>query len=101
MLGGFGNLAGGMTFWDTQTKKKLGETQDTCTALEWSPDSRAIVCATCFPRLRVDNGFRIYNYCGELLHGEMEESKELYQVAWQQVSEQRARSPQPPSATSD
>lgn len=85
MLGGFGNLAGGMTFWDTQTKKKLGESQDTCTALEWSPDSRAIVCATCFPRLRVDNGYRIYNYCGELLHSEMEESKELYQVAWQQV----------------
>mmetsp|Transcript_4680 Transcript_4680/g.20030 ORF Transcript_4680/g.20030 Transcript_4680/m.20030 type:complete len:243 (+) Transcript_4680:1613-2341(+) len=37
------------------------------TSFSWSPCSRYIIAATSFPRLRVDNGYRVYEYNGSLL----------------------------------
>ena len=53
---------------------------------EWSPDGRHILTATTSPRLRVDNGIRIWYANGPLMYNE--EISELYHVCWR---------PQPPS----
>lgn len=81
VLAGFGNLAGNMDFWDCKTLQKIASVsaRDT-TACEWSPDGRHILTATLSPRLRVDNGYKIWHYTGTLIH--MEEVNELYQVNW-------------------
>jgi translation initiation factor 2A len=81
VLAGFGNLAGTMDFWDRKTLKKIASVsaRDT-TACEWSPDNRHILTATLSPRLRVDNGYKIWHYTGTLVH--TEELNELYQVSW-------------------
>ncbi|KAG0363675.1 hypothetical protein BG005_009095 [Podila minutissima] len=81
VLAGFGNLAGTMDFWDRKTLKKIASVSahDT-TACEWSPDGRHILTATLSPRLRVDNGYKIWHYTGTLVH--VEEMNELYQVSW-------------------
>jgi translation initiation factor 2A len=66
MLGGFGNMGGTMTFWDTAKKVLLGApTNAQCVInAEWSPDSRFLLTATLRPRLQVDNGFRVWDYHG-------------------------------------
>ncbi|KAG0061337.1 hypothetical protein BGZ90_003622 [Linnemannia elongata] len=81
VLAGFGNLAGTMDFWDRKSLKKIASVsaRDT-TACEWSPDNRHILTATLSPRLRVDNGYKIWHYTGTLVH--TEELNELYQVSW-------------------
>ncbi|KAF9994454.1 hypothetical protein BGZ79_000788 [Entomortierella chlamydospora] len=81
VLAGFGNLAGTMDFWDRKTLKKISSVsaRDT-TACEWSPDGRHILTATLSPRLRVDNGYKIWHYTGTLVH--TAEVNELYQVGW-------------------
>ncbi|KAG0212849.1 hypothetical protein BGX28_005505 [Mortierella sp. GBA30] len=85
VLAGFGNLAGTMDFWDRKTLKKIASVsaRDT-TACEWSPDGRHILTATLSPRLRVDNGYKIWHYTGTLVH--TEEINELYQVSWRPSS---------------
>ncbi|KAF9354242.1 hypothetical protein BGX34_011130 [Mortierella sp. NVP85] len=81
VLAGFGNLAGNMDFWDCKSLQKIASVsaRDT-TACEWSPDGRHILTATLSPRLRVDNGYKIWHYTGTLVH--TEEINELYQVNW-------------------
>ena len=79
VLAGFGNLSGGMDFWDRNKKKKLGSTNTTrceirsniratltvrppsrprpprpaspAVAYGWAPDSRYFVTATLAPRM--------------------------------------------------
>ncbi|CAK4712508.1 hypothetical protein LEN26_003295 [Aphanomyces euteiches] len=64
-LAGFGNLPGNMDFWDRNKLKKLGSTKSECaTCNGWSPDSRYFATATTHPRVRVDNGFKIFKYDG-------------------------------------
>ncbi|KAF9978658.1 hypothetical protein BGZ73_001311 [Actinomortierella ambigua] len=81
VLAGFGNLAGTMDFWDRKTLKKISSVsaRDT-TACEWSPDGRFILTATLSPRLRVDNGYKMWHYTGTLIH--QEDIAELYQINW-------------------
>lgn len=79
-LAGFGNLAGDMDFWDRNKLKKMGSANsNSATCHTWSPDSRYFVTATTFPRLRVDNGYKIFTYdgAGPIFH---EERKELYEL---------------------
>mmetsp|Transcript_2982 Transcript_2982/g.5703 ORF Transcript_2982/g.5703 Transcript_2982/m.5703 type:complete len:652 (-) Transcript_2982:1167-3122(-) len=67
-LCGFGNLNGHVEFWDKNKRKLLGTTEMSCTTAHcWSPCSRYFLAATTFPRLRVDNGYRVYTYYGSLL----------------------------------
>ncbi|RMX65579.1 hypothetical protein DD238_006271 [Peronospora effusa] len=64
-LAGFGNLRGDMDFWERNKLKKMGSaTSNSATTFTWSPDSRYFATATTFPRLRVDNGFKIFRYDG-------------------------------------
>ena len=77
-LAGFGNLAGGMTFWDRNKLKAMPqydkatgvplfpELKASCTVgYGWSPDSRLFGSSTTSPRMNVDNGARVYRYNGE------------------------------------
>lgn len=78
-LAGFGNLAGKIDIWDRRTLTKVCEIDAPNTSwCEWSPDGRSLLTATLSPRLRVDNGIKIWHCTGPLLHVHMVE--ELYQV---------------------
>jgi translation initiation factor 2A len=64
-IAGLGNLAGDVDFWDRYKLKKMGTTNASCAVqCMWTPDSRWFVTATTHPRLRVDNGFKVFRYNG-------------------------------------
>jgi translation initiation factor 2A len=76
-LAGFGNMPGGMGFWDMNKKKLIPHSMlnvngtlqsDTpVTMHSWSPDSRYFLTATTAPRMNVENGMRLYKYTGEIV----------------------------------
>ncbi|KAL7420106.1 hypothetical protein Q5752_005071 [Cryptotrichosporon argae] len=78
---GFGNLAGAVDVWEVSTRKKIAEFKaanaSTC---EWSPCGRYVLTATLSPRLRVDNGVKVWWADGTLLH--VHNQDELYQASW-------------------
>ncbi|XP_027239459.1 eukaryotic translation initiation factor 2A isoform X1 [Penaeus vannamei] len=69
MIGGFGNIAARFEMWDIANQKKIGETEcsDT-THVKWAPCGQYLMTATCSPRLRVNNGYKIWHYSGTLQH---------------------------------
>ncbi|XP_063972720.1 eukaryotic translation initiation factor 2A [Diachasmimorpha longicaudata] len=84
LLGGFGNLRGGIELWDTSKRKLIAQAEaaDT-TLLEWSPDGQHFMTATTAPRLRVANGFKIWHYTGTLLYERpWNKQEELWEVLW-------------------
>lgn len=68
-LAGFGNLAGGMTFWDKNKLKQIPPAEPVTAACTvgyaWSPDSRLLCVSTTSPRMNVDNGINMYRYNGD------------------------------------
>ncbi|KAF1844026.1 eukaryotic translation initiation factor-like protein subunit eIF2A [Cucurbitaria berberidis CBS 394.84] len=82
IVAGFGNLAGDMDIYDLEKNfaKVCTVKAANCTYCEWSPDGQHILTATTSPRLRVDNGVRIYHVSGGLMYNE--EMTELYHVTW-------------------
>jgi translation initiation factor 2A len=86
-IAGFGSLQGAMDFYDHSTMKKIGHTSagSPPTSWQWSPDSRCLLLATLFPRMRQGVGFEMYNYRGDILF--REDCEELTQVAWQYCSD--------------
>ncbi|KAJ7745754.1 eukaryotic translation initiation factor eIF2A-domain-containing protein [Mycena metata] len=83
-LAGFGNLSGKMNIIDRRTFAKV------CTIVapntsycDWSPDGHFLMTATLSPRLRVDNGIKIYHCSGALMHVQLIE--ELYQASWRPI----------------
>ncbi|XP_066540461.1 eukaryotic translation initiation factor 2A [Hoplias malabaricus] len=85
VLAGFGNLRGQMEVWDTKKYKLVSKPQaaDT-TFFSWCPDGEHIVTATCSPRLRVSNGYKIWHYTGTVLYKQdTPGGKELWEVLWQ------------------
>lgn len=86
IVAGFGNFAGQMDIYDLEKNyEKIcsieGSNTSTC---EWGPDGMHILTATTSPRLRVDNGIRIWHVSGSLLYNE--EMTELYEVVWRPQS---------------
>ncbi len=77
-LGGFGNLAGGMDFYDRNKMKRIpqfdpntgvdlgttGNTASCAVGYGWSPSSRYFMVSTTSPRMNVDNGVALYKYNG-------------------------------------
>ncbi|KAJ3052662.1 hypothetical protein HK097_005900 [Rhizophlyctis rosea] len=98
-IAGFGNLAGDLDVWDRKTFKKLVTIPASNSSLcEWCPDSRHIMTAILYKRLKVDNGVRIWHYTGSLVH--QVDAKEMYEVAWRPAKadlwpELRSLSPPP------
>lgn len=86
LVAGFGNLAGDMDIYDLEKNyaKVCTIKASNCTYCEWSPDGRHILTATTSPRLRVDNGVRIYHVSGGLMYNE--EMTEMYHVTWRPQS---------------
>jgi len=65
-LAGFGNLAGGMDFWESKKSKLLGSGKsDAAVGYGWSPCGRMFMTATLAPRMNVDNGVTLYDYRGD------------------------------------
>lgn len=80
-LAGFGNLAGNLDIYDRRTLTKITSIDAANTShCEWSPDGRFLLTATLSPRLRVDNGIKIWHCSGPLVHIQLID--ELYQASW-------------------
>jgi translation initiation factor 2A len=91
MIAGFGNLRGKIDMWNMSGAKpdhiSSFEAPDQ-TDVKWCPDGKLFVTSTCAPRLRLDNGYKIWHYTGTLMyerkigppHGPQEE---LWEVDWQ------------------
>lgn len=86
LVAGFGNLAGDMDIYDLEKNyaKVCTIKAANCTYCEWSPDGQHILTATTSPRLRVDNGIRIWHAGGGLMYNE--EMTEMYHVTWRPQS---------------
>ena len=82
LVAGFGNLAGQMDVYDLgKDYQKICTIQaSNASVCQWSPDGIHILTATTSPRLRVDNGVRIWHIGGGLMYNE--ELQELYNVMW-------------------
>ncbi|KAJ0422078.1 eukaryotic translation initiation factor eIF2A-domain-containing protein [Aspergillus carlsbadensis] len=86
LVAGFGNLAGQMDIYDMDknyTKICTVEAANS-SVCAWSPDGQTILTATTSPRLRVDNGLRLWHISGALLYNE--DINELYDVFWRPQS---------------
>jgi translation initiation factor 2A len=80
-LAGFGNLAGKIDVFDRRTLNKVCTIDAPNTSYcSWSPDGRFLLTATLSPRLRVDNGIKIWHASGPLVH--VQAVEELYQASW-------------------
>ncbi|KAK4690194.1 translation initiation factor 2A, partial [Lecanoromycetidae sp. Uapishka_2] len=86
LVAGFGNLAGQMDIYDMEKdyQKLCTIEASNASVCEWSPDGKHILTATVSPRLRVDNGVRIWHVGGGLMYNE--ELQELYHVTWRPQS---------------
>lgn len=86
LVAGFGNLAGQMDLYDMDKNYHKITTVEASNAsvCAWSPDGQYILTATTSPRLRVDNGVRIWHVSGGLMYNE--EMIELYDVTWRPQS---------------
>ncbi|KAF9463413.1 eukaryotic translation initiation factor eIF2A-domain-containing protein [Collybia nuda] len=81
LLAGFGNLAGKIDIFDRRVLRKICTIDAPNTShCEWSPDGRFLLTATLSPRLRVDNGIKIWHCSGPLMH--IQATDELYQASW-------------------
>jgi translation initiation factor 2A len=77
---GFGNLTGTVDIHDLRTRKLVCQFQaPNSTTCEWSPCGRYILTGTLSPRLRVDNGIKVWWCSGGLMHAQ--NIDELYQVS--------------------
>ncbi|GAB1211149.1 hypothetical protein ATERTT37_000261 [Aspergillus terreus] len=86
LVAGFGNLAGQMDIYDLEKNYHKVTTVEASNAsvCAWSPDGQFILTATTSPRLRVDNGIRIWHVSGALMYNE--DMHELYDVFWRPQS---------------
>lgn len=83
-LGGFGNLRGTLDIFDRRSLVKIATMDaENASFCQWSPDGRFILTATLSPRLRVDNGIKIWHCAGGLMH--VESIDELYQASWRPI----------------
>lgn len=82
VVAGFGNLQGAMDILDREKNfaTVASLTASNTTFYEWSPCGRYILTATLSPRLRVDNGVRLWHFSGKLLYHS--ETPDLYAVGW-------------------
>lgn len=86
LVAGFGNLAGQMDIYDLDKDYSKITTVEASNAsvCEWSPDGKYVLTATTSPRLRVDNGIRIWHASGGLMYNQ--DFPELYDVCWRPQS---------------
>lgn len=87
-IGGFGNLVGEMDFWDKKEMRQLGKCKAHCAvACEWAPDGRHLLAGVLFPRVRVENEVKLFDYYGNLLKHTKLHEYEVYALEWKPVPE--------------
>lgn len=86
LVAGFGNLQGKVDVYDRQDKfsKVCTFEADNTSVCEWSPCGRFILTATTSPRLRVDNGLKVWHASGKLIY--FREYPELFSISWRPQS---------------
>ncbi len=86
LVAGFGNLAGHIDVYDLDKDRRKVCTVESGnpSVCQWSPDSRYIMTATTSPRLRVDNGVKLWHVGGGIMYNE--DMVELYHVMWRPMS---------------
>lgn len=75
--------------WDPVSIKKVGSCPMLYTSqFEWSPDGQYVLAGVLFPRMKIDNGFKVIKYDGSILYQEQATGAaiELYQVTWRPVA---------------
>lgn len=85
LVAGFGNMAGDVDIYDLEKNFQKVTTFQASNAsiCEWSPDGKALLTAITHPRLRVDNGIRIWHVSGSVMYNqEVPLPNELYHVVW-------------------
>lgn len=81
-IGGFGNLSGCIDIWHRKSMKKVCTFQEPGASIcEWMADGMHLLAAIVSPRLRVDNGFKIFNLMGQKVFSK--EYSELFNVVLQ------------------
>lgn len=82
VVAGFGNLQGQVDIYDRGNKYAKVTNMDApnTSYFDWSPCGRYILTATTSPRLRVDNGVKIWHYSGRFMYAHDDE--ELFSVGW-------------------
>lgn len=82
LVAGFGNLQGTVDVYDRQNKfaKVCAFEASNTSVCEWSPCGRFILTATTSPRLRVDNGLKVWHASGKLVY--YREYPELLSISW-------------------
>ncbi|KAL2163404.1 hypothetical protein VTH06DRAFT_5461 [Thermothelomyces fergusii] len=82
LVAGFGNLAGQIDIYDLEKdyRKICTIESGNPSVCAWSPDSRYVMTATTSPRLRVDNGIKLWHVSGAIMYNE--DMVELYNVMW-------------------
>lgn len=85
LVAGFGNLAGQIDIYDLEKdyRKVCTIESGNPSVCQWSPDSVYIMTATTSPRLRVDNGVKIWHVGGGIMYSE--DMVELYNVMWRPI----------------
>lgn len=105
-VAGFGNLSGTVDIWDREKLGTKGSSLEANAAgkihsfdasnsslFQWSPNGQFILTATLSPRLRVDNGVRVWHCTGKLVHIAM--INELYQASWRPMLDALEKYPFP------
>ncbi|KAK3290747.1 eukaryotic translation initiation factor eIF2A-domain-containing protein [Chaetomium fimeti] len=85
LVAGFGNLAGQIDVYDLEKdyRKICTIESGNPSVCTWSPDSRYIMTATTSPRLRVDNGIKLWHVGGGIMYNE--DMVELYNAMWRPI----------------
>lgn len=94
-MAGFGNLRGNLEVWDMNTKTQVSQFQaPNTTYFEWCKDGAHFITATTTPRLRVDNGYKLWNYLKGVGYENLKpKSDSLFEVLWQPDSSQNFSAP--------
>ncbi|EDO18204.1 hypothetical protein Kpol_543p34 [Vanderwaltozyma polyspora DSM 70294] len=85
LIAGFGNLQGAVEILDRHDKFKCITKFNAAntSVCKWSPGGEFIMTATTSPRLRVDNGVKIWHVTGKLVF--IKEFKELLKIDWRET----------------
>lgn len=81
MIGGFGNLAGELDFWDIKNMKQIGQAKSHCAVgIEWAPNGTTLATSVLYERVRVDNMITLFHSDGSKLMEEPCSIDELHYV---------------------
>lgn len=83
MIGGFGNLAGEIDFWDINSMKQVGKTTSHCAVgIEWAPDGKTLMTSVLHARVKVDNMVTLFEADGRKLLPSPFLCTELHWAQW-------------------